>query len=422
MQKGGISMIKKGFVWTTLFITLLLCSSCTGGEGREGTGISSEGAVSPALINAEEEMARDKNRIVWAEENEVTEEKDGYIYHAYLSEDGKSSWIYRVEPKGGEKNVGTLAFPEKIQGAELVKIGMTAEDDDEMFWDIFGNIVEPYHDCDAWDNNEEERMDKEGIREILCPASVKEITEAAFCGFHDLESIVLPENLEEISEYLLYNCVSLEKIVLPLKPDFTKYTDASMTGCSHIRDIVIPEGSSTHCVENGMLLSKDKKILYQVLAAGKTVEIPEGVTRIATHAVNAGTNMKIHTVKLSSTVRELDHEAILDVPDWKGTVIKNICVDEDNPFLAEEGGCVYEKNNGKLLAVVSVDGSLKLPEEIREISDTYSMVGMFISELMIPESFKDIDKDQWLFSLLDTESPKKIEGTGYVQIKEKEYF
>ena len=161
----------------------------------------------------------DSDGIIWIVSREITVEADGFIYHAYLSEDGKYSWIQRAEPKGGE-TIETLVFPEKTEGAVLVKIGKMPKED--SYWDIFGNSLEPYHELDGWDLDKGDYVDKRNIRKIVCPASVKRIAGASFCGFRNLEEIVLPEKMERISEYLLFNCISLERVVLPLKPDFTK--------------------------------------------------------------------------------------------------------------------------------------------------------------------------------------------------------
>ena len=393
-------------------------------HGQVDSTMSSGSAGSDAAAGAEDWQGKkkwkDREGIVWDVKNGVEEERDGVAYHAYLSEDGKYSWIHRAEPCVGEI-VDTVAFPEKVHGAELVKIGRRVKGD--SYWDIFGNLLEPYHGLDRWPDDARGagwEADKRGIRRIVCPASVREITGGAFCGFRDLESIVLPEKLKHIPDYLLYNCISLKKIVLPLEPDFAKAGWEYMAECNHISEAVLPEGDSSCCVENGMLLSKDKTVLYQVLVPEKTVRIPEGVKEIATHAVNTRCFTQIQSVEISSTVRKLDREALYDVPDYddRESMIRKIVVDKKNPFLAESGGCVYEKKSGTLVAVVCADGTVKVPGEVRKLGDAYSKAGKPIEQLIVPDSLK-IGEEQWLFCEMDVKSSKKGEK-GYIQLKRKD--
>ena len=349
----------------------------------------------------------DSDGIIWIVSREITVEADGFIYHAYLSEDGKYSWIQRAEPKGGE-TIETLAFPEKIEGAALVKLGKMPKED--SYWDIFGNSLEPYHELDGWDLDKGDYVDKRNIRKIVCPASVKRIAGASFCGFRNLEEIVLPEKMERISEYLLFNCTSLERVVLPLKPDFTKSVN-SFKNCQCINEIKVPKNSKTHCAEKGMVLSKDKKVLYQVMMPKKTVNIPKKVSRIASHAVNAWNFPRIRSVKLSAGVRILDENAIMD-DIGHDAAIQSITVHKDNTFLAEEDGCIFECDTGTLVAAVCRDGTLQIPAQIRQISDRYSIVGDYIRKLVVPDTLQGLQKHRYgrITGGVDLDNPQKVKG------------
>ena len=349
----------------------------------------------------------DSDGIIWIVSREITVEADGFIYHAYLSEDGKYSWIQRAEPKGGE-TIETLVFPEKTEGAVLVKIGKMPKED--SYWDIFGNSLEPYHELDGWDLDKGDYVDKRNIRKIVCPASVKRIAGASFCGFRNLEEIVLPEKMERISEYLLFNCISLERVVLPLKPDFTKSVN-SFKNCQCINEIKVPKNSKTHCAEKGMVLSKDKKVLYQVMMPKKTVNIPKKVSRIASHAVNAWNFPRIRSVKLSAGVRILDENAIMD-DIGHDAAIRSITVHKDNTFLAEEDGCIFECDTGTLVAAVCRDGTLQIPARIKQISDRYSIVGDYIRKLVVPDTLRGLQKHRYgrITGGVDLDNPQKVKG------------
>ena len=303
----------------------------------------------------------------------------------------------------------------------MTKLGRTPVEDD--YYDIFGNSVEPYHDVDAWEGG------KENVEKVICPPSVKKVMAAAFCGFRNLEEVVLQEQMQKFAEYILFSCLNMKRIVLPLSPDFTE-SYVAMARCNSIEKVELPEGSRDYFVKDGMLLSKDKKTLYQVFVTGETVVVPEGITSIATGAVNATHITKIRFVRLPSTLKKLDDDAILDEGDYhlsETSRIKSVTVARNNPFLAQENNCIYYRVTGILAVIVGTKKSMTLPEEIRYISDVHSQVGKEIERLVIPAGFKAFKTDQGLVKGIEVEKfveflsvnppkaevkGKKIEGIG----------
>ncbi len=404
-------------VVSILLATSLLCSACSaqnaGKQSLSATGtavLTPPGVEKETLAGIEEEdiedqkpektIQKDKDGTIWDISREVKVKQDGYTYHAYLSKDGKESWIYQAD--SGSDSKTTLSFPEEIQGAVLTKLGRTPVEDD--YYDIFGNSVEPYHDVDAWEGG------KENVEKVICPPSVKKVMAAAFCGFRNLEEVVLPEHMQKFAEYILFSCLNLKKIVLPLSPDFTE-SYVAMARCNSIEKVELPEGSRDYCVKDGMLLSKDKTTLYQVFVTGKTVVVPEGITRIATGAVNATHITKIRSVRLPSTLKKLDDGAILDNGDYlRGTTrIKSVTVARNNPFLAQENDCIYYRATGTLAVIVGTKKSMTLPEGVRYISDVHSQVGKEIERLVIPKSFKAFKTNQCLVKGINVKSGGAIE-------------
>ncbi len=339
----------------------------------------------------EKTTQKDKEGTVWDISREVTVEQDGYTFHAYLSEDGKESWIYQAD--SGSDSKTTLSFPEEVQGAVLTKLGRTPVEDD--YYDIFGNSVEPYHDVDAWEGG------KKNVEKVICPPAVKKVMAAAFCGFRNLEEVVFPEQMQKFAEYILFSCLNLKKIVLPLSPDFTE-SYVAMARCNSIEKVELPEGSRDYCVKDGMLLSKDKKTLYQVFVTGKTVVVPEGITRIATGAVNATHITKIRSVRLPSTLKKLDDGAILDNGDYlRGTSrIKSVRVARNNPFLAQENDCIYYRATGTLAVIVGTKKSMTLPEGIWYIKTIIKGDRACIMEKYIESVPSDIEFEKLLKSMV----------------------
>ena len=401
-----------------ILIIALLCSACSAQEaGRQSLSATGTAVLTPPGVETETQAGieeedtedqkpekttkKNKDETVWDTTKEVTVEKDGYTFHAYLSKDGKESWIYQADPSS-DRNP-TLSFPEKVQGAVLTKLGKAPVEDD--YYDIFGNSVEPYHDVDAWEGG------KKDVEKVICPPAVKKVMAAAFCGFRNLEEVVLPEQMQKFAEYILFSCMNLKKIVLPLSPDFTG-SYVAMARCNSIEKVELPEGSRDYCVKDGMLLSKDKKTLYQVFVTGKTVVVPEGITRIATRAVNATHITKIRSVRLPSTLKKLDDDAVLDEGDYhlsETSRIKSVRVARNNPFLAQKNDCIYYRATGTLAVIVGTKKSMTLPEGVRYISDVHSQVGKEIERLVIPKSFKAFKTNQCLVKGIKVKSGGAIE-------------
>ena len=413
---------------STIITTALFCGACgTQGTGRQSLSATGTAVLTPPGVETEtpagieeediedqkpeETTQKDKDGTVWDISKEVKVKQDGFTYHAYLSKDRKESWIYQADPRNDGES--TLSFPEKVQGAALTKLGAVPEEDEDAadcVYDIFGNLEEPWHENrDNWHEDEVDEKKKK-IKKIVCPPSVTSMAPATFCCFTGLEEIVLPEQLKEIPSYLLFLCVNLKKIVLPQNPDLTMAYGCWLVRCNRLKEVELPKDSD-YCMKDGMLLSKDKKTLYQVFVTGKTVNVPEGITRIATGAVNAIDITKIKSVRLPSTLKKMDLDAIQDerTEGELGGRIKSVTIAGNNPVFAQTGNCIYERASGTLAVFVGTKKSMTLPEEIRYISDVHSQVGKEIERLVIPASFKAFKTNQCLVKGINVKSGGAIE-------------
>ena len=60
----------------------------------------------------------------WNTSKSVTKEENGIKYSAYLTEDGKESWIYRIKLS---RMLTKLKLPEEINQAKLTRVGYGEE-------------------------------------------------------------------------------------------------------------------------------------------------------------------------------------------------------------------------------------------------------------------------------------------------------
>ena len=60
----------------------------------------------------------------WNTSKSVTKEENGIKYSAYLTEDGKESWIYQIKLS---KKITKLTLPKEINQAKLTRVGFGEE-------------------------------------------------------------------------------------------------------------------------------------------------------------------------------------------------------------------------------------------------------------------------------------------------------
>lgn len=92
-----------------------------------------------------------------------------------------------------------------------------------------------------------------------------------------LHSIILPDSVRELGNSVFYQCKNITKITLPA--NLTKLGNGVFAGCTNLS--VFITGNNPHfTAQNGMLLSKDRTILYAFPSAKGFIELPQTITRI----------------------------------------------------------------------------------------------------------------------------------------------
>ncbi len=106
-----------------------------------------------------------------------------------------------------------------------------------------------------------------GAKQIKIPATYKglpviAINDNAFDESQLLKSIIIPAGVR-----FVYNSIG-------------EYPNPFAV-CSYLEEIIVDEDNQTFSSDNGVLFSKDKKILYRIPMAVEEFTVPEGVTEIA---------------------------------------------------------------------------------------------------------------------------------------------
>ena len=163
----------------------------------------------------------------------------------------------------GVKKIGRLAFNYQSKMTEInlnkvMEISSTA----------FGNCTE--------------------LKSIEIPDTVTYIGDYCFSGCNRLQKIKLSKKIQTINQRLLQGCSSLTEIEIPegvksigyaafiscnklttitLPASLTSFNGTAIAGLSRLTEVKVADGNNSFKFENGILLSKDGKIVYFGLLA-----------------------------------------------------------------------------------------------------------------------------------------------------------
>lgn len=147
----------------------------------------------------------------WNTSKSVTKEENGIKYSAYLTEDGKESWIYQIKLS---KKITKLTLPKEINQAKLTRVGFGKElynkgEDEDAYQNLFGDTIEPWHNCYGDLSNDDKN--KQTIETVAIPGTVNQLEIATFSGMKKLKSVVIPEQTASVPAYTFAKCSALSK-------------------------------------------------------------------------------------------------------------------------------------------------------------------------------------------------------------------
>ena len=207
------------------------------------------------------------------------------------------------------------------------------------------------------------------IPSVINGKRVTKISELAF-GFHnEVESITISDGITEIIQGAFAGCENLTSITIP---DRVKIIgDYPFDKCKKLKTINFGKENSDFVFSNGLLYSKDTKMLICCLpaVAPENVTIPEGIEVICPLAFDGCENVKtikmpeglksiegyafqgcinLESLKLPDSLTEINILAFERFPGTKAPGIKRIDVGQGNKYFSSIDGSLYSKD-GKYL-------------------------------------------------------------------------
>lgn len=263
------------------------------------------------------------------------------------------------------------------------------------------------------------------LEEVTIEYGVKKVGDYAFCGCSNLKSIEFPDSVTEIGYASLLRCVLLENIKLPSKITsinaytmaYTNISEIDVTegitsingyafeGCPRLekvkipatlnrfdvgvfwdvkslKNIIVDEKNKSFKFQNGLLLSKDGKIVYFGLLGLTEVSIPEGVTEIKG---NSFAGSETTTISLPNSLENITGGEFNEMKKLKEIKIKS-----DNENYKVDNGNLYTKSGEDLIRYAAGGDTIIVPEGVKTIR-TSAIQNDNVKELKLPSTLENLN-------------------------------
>lgn len=316
----------------------------------------------------------------WDTTKSVTKEQNGVKYSAYLSEDGKESWIYQVKLS---KKIKTLSLPKEINQASVTRIGCEKETD--AYRNIFGDTIEPWHGCYGTTSNDDKN--KRSVEKIVIPSTVDQMEAATFTGMTKLKNVTIPSKVAKVPSYTFAKCTSLSKI--KFSKSMKSVASTAFLHSNRVKTLSCPKANKTYTVKKGLLTTKSGKTLVLVPNSMKKITVPSTVTTIRAKALNGSQAISL---VLPKSVKTIGKKAL------SAKKIKKVSLSSKNKTYKIKNNCIYRKSDGLLVAVVAKTKKITLTSKVKVIDDGVSVMGKISTknEVHIPKSVNKVIEN-WMF-------------------------
>ena len=218
--------------------------------------------------------------------------------------------------------------------------------------------------------------------DVTIPDGVTTIGRWAFRGCSGLTRVTIPSSVTDIAKVDVSEDMYYDYNDVYIKADPPRGSTPAFIGCSGLTEIAVDAANPVYKSVNGLLLSKNGKVLIQ--GVNGSVTIPDGVTRIREKAFEDCNGLT--RVTLPDSLTYIEREAFSGCGG-----LTEIVVGEANPIYKSVNGLLLSKN-GKVL-IQSVNGDVTIPDGVTHIYE-YAFSGYSgLTSVTIPDSVKIMESD-----------------------------
>ena len=204
------------------------------------------------------------------------------------------------------------------------------------------------------------------LKNITLPKYLTSLEGYTFTGCDNLENITIPENVTSIENNCFDSCDNLKEVYLPASLKNIK--DSIFGNCNSLNKIIVDGKNENFIVENNILYSKDKTVLYFNFNDTSNVTeltIEEGVKTLMGGSLTKFTKLKV--INLPSTLNSINSFNI-----FRGMFdLESININEGNTKYDSDGVNIYDNTTQALIFSASKEKSFTVRQGTKIIS-TYA--------------------------------------------------
>lgn len=222
------------------------------------------------------------------------------------------------------------------------------------------------------------------IEKVRFNGNFTAIGDRTFSNFSSLEEIVIPDTITTIGSYAFYNCASITSIFIPENVIRINY-DWAFDGCTGLINISVDSKNKIYASQDGMLLNKEKDILYVCPNGINKCTIPQSVKKIDCWAFRGCSNLT--ELVIPDTVTEIYPYPDLSNLSFDGcTFLKKLTLTGNMKYWNKNGwDSLYGLSNTNLATAIVKEGTTSL-------SGTFSGASK-LTTVYLPATLKVFGKD-----------------------------
>ena len=216
---------------------------------------------------------------------------------------------------------------------------------------------------------------RELVNKVVIEDGVTSVGSNAFNCLDSITEVVLPNSLRSIGDYAFAMCSSLQKISFP--PSVMEF------GCWAFSDTLLLKTAFAN--NDGGLYIND--ILVQVdMSYEGEFRIKDGTKSICPYAF--WTSWKIESIVIPSSVEFLTGASFNSIMN-----LKQIIIDEDNPYYFVEDGVIFSTDKTELVyCLITKEGEYTIPDGVKVIGPEAFSYGR-IDRVEIPDTVEEIGSE-----------------------------